>query len=212
MTAFIPVHVFTLCITALVSPFLVGIFVKERDISEDDIPYLEILGNHYTFKFTLLFFYGIYSPVWFPLKMIFCRNWDDEKACQNCENNRAAIVVYETEINQLRNIIIRNDNELFERKEYYKEKFVNLRKAYDDLVAANGTQIEETVSDVVIDIEDDQPALNCAICFNDMLDEECHQIVFTPCGHTCCNNCAPRLTECHQCRVEIENKIRVFDA
>ena len=103
-------------------------------------------------------------------------------------------------------------DELSERKEYYKERFANLRRAYDDSVASNGSQTDETVSDEAIDIEEDQPALNCAICFNDMLDEEHHQIVFTPCGHTCCNNCAPRLTECHQCRVAIENKIRVFDA
>ena len=238
LVAFIPVHVLTLCITALGSPFLVGIYVKDRDISEDDIQYLELLGNNYTFKFTLLLFYGIYSPVWFPLKMIFCRNWDDEKSLS--AQLSAAIVVYETEINRLRireqtlrrkeetlrrqeesrrrqeetlrNIIIRKGNELFERKIQQEEKFANLRRAYDDLVASNESQIDETVSDEAIDIEEDQPALNCAICFNDMLDEEHHQIVFTPCGHTCCNNCAPRLTECHQCRVAIENKLRVFDA
>ena len=57
----------------------------------------------------------------------------------------------------------------------------------------------------------ERPVIECSICYQNMLDENCHQIVLIPCGHTCCNNCAPRLTECHQCRGEIENKIRVFD-
>ena len=210
--AFIPVHVITICITVVGSPFLVGIFVTKDEITKEDVVHFENFGNYYTFKYTLLLFYGIYGPIWFPI--VFFLMQDNPEICQQCENNAAIITVLETENRELQRQaqVLRDDfNLMSNRREFYKEKILNLKRGYDELVTLNHNQTEVASSNVAIDIED-QPALNCSICFNDMLDEECHQIVFTPCGHTCCNNCAPRLTECHQCRIEIENKIRVFDA
>ena len=54
----------------------------------------------------------------------------------------------------------------------------------------------------------DLTSLECPICFNTMRGR---QIVFNPCGHSCCKNCAPRINTCHQCRADIVSKIRVFE-
>ena len=50
--------------------------------------------------------------------------------------------------------------------------------------------------------------LDCPICFTNMRER---QIVFNPCGHSCCKNCAPRIDSCYQCRADIISKIRVFE-
>ena len=47
----------------------------------------------------------------------------------------------------------------------------------------------------------------CNICLND----KHHQIVFNPCGHSSCAECAVQLSTCHICRCQIDNKIRLFN-
>ena len=52
--------------------------------------------------------------------------------------------------------------------------------------------------------------LACKICFMDMRAESHYPMVFDPCGHTCCKNCASQITECHMCRSNIVRKNRVY--
>ena len=53
-------------------------------------------------------------------------------------------------------------------------------------------------------------ALECSICSMDMRAESHFPMVFDPCGHTCCKNCASQITECHMCRSNIVRKNRVY--
>ena len=50
---------------------------------------------------------------------------------------------------------------------------------------------------------------SCNICL-EQFSEDRHQIVFNPCGHRCCHECAPRINACHQCRKHVTNKVQVF--
>ena len=49
---------------------------------------------------------------------------------------------------------------------------------------------------------------DCKICCT---NETEHQIVFNPCGHSCCSKCAAQLSSCHVCRHQILNKIRLYN-
>lgn len=48
-------------------------------------------------------------------------------------------------------------------------------------------------------------AVTCKVC----LDKDV-QVVFVPCGHTACLECAPALGRCHLCRKPIERYIRLY--
>ena len=50
---------------------------------------------------------------------------------------------------------------------------------------------------------------DCIICLNQYSDDR-PQIVFSPCGHRCCQECAPRINQCHECRSNITSKTRLF--
>ena len=52
--------------------------------------------------------------------------------------------------------------------------------------------------------------LECAICLDKIGEENRHQIAFAPCGHSCCNECAPHIQKCHVCRELIRSKVRLY--
>merc|ERR1719285_1564476 len=136
----------------------------------------------------------------FIKKISFCREPDEEqefyepkKDC-DCENKKVIITILESDLDEVRKELDYVQNER--------------QKLTEDL-SLNISYIRAAASTETLEIKE-QPVIECSICYENMLDENCHQIVLTPCGHTCCNKCAPRLTDCHQCRSEIESKIRVF--
>lgn len=53
-------------------------------------------------------------------------------------------------------------------------------------------------------IENTKPS--CPICFSD----DTPFSLLSPCGHQCCKDCAIQLTECHICRSEIKENIRIY--
>ena len=65
-------------------------------------------------------------------------------------------------------------------------------------------QLEEKQSSV------DPTLFDCSICFEESVQ---NRIVFVPCGHTACKNCAEEWEKtcktCHICRTKIQNRIKL---
>lgn len=87
------------------------------------------------------------------------------------------------------------------------EQFISLFKLKE--VAAAEPQ-EEKVSNEKNEKDEEQKTDNKAIC-KVCYDREI-AVVFYPCGHTACLECAPVFTKCHICRTPIDRFIRIYMA
>ena len=52
---------------------------------------------------------------------------------------------------------------------------------------------------------DIEEKFQCNICHENVVN-----IIFTPCGHFCCEKCSIKLNECHMCRSNIHDRHKIF--
>ena len=78
-------HTLTVCLTIICSPVLVPLYIKDKQTLLADVRYnwssKERLYLFYPFKYTLLFCWGISSPIRFPIVFLhrkLCRSETDD--------------------------------------------------------------------------------------------------------------------------------------
>ena len=80
-------HTLTVCLTIICSPVLVPLYIKDKQTLLADVRYnwssKERLYLFYPFKYTLIFCWGISSPIWFPILFVY------RKLCQDRETNES---------------------------------------------------------------------------------------------------------------------------
>ena len=102
-------------------------------------------------------------------------------------------------------------NTLSEQVRWLEEKNAALNREKTELESEN-RRLKEIVDDVTAQVVA-QPSpkirteLECNICLDECV-EDC--LVFAPCGHYACGNCAHQLTNCQTCRIRITSKIKLF--
>ena len=80
----------------------------------------------------------------------------------------------------------------------------NLLVQTSDSENSNSDEVTTQTETIVQKIE-------CPICYSNVLESERDQIVFVPCGHFSCDNCAPQVSDCPVCREKIRIKMKIFN-
>lgn len=79
-------------------------------------------------------------------------------------------------------------------------------KGCDEKREAGGNQKPEEYSDLKSENERLKSTVMCKICLTDEVN-----VLFLPCGHlVSCQTCAPHVTQCAVCRMQIENRRKIF--
>jgi len=126
------------------------------------------------------------------------------KSIQNTVNKFSATIT--SQLNWLSNMpdcidgsIIVNNIEKIIEKYFDKENIVKLFKDYK-------TTYHKLMMLISFAPREFMPKNTCAVCLTDPID-----LVFVPCGHTCCSDCSSTISSCMVCRTKIDKKQKIYN-
>ena len=212
-------NVSVLAFTLALSPVLVPVYmVHGEDLFVDESDYEEnphkmcFYGG--TFKRTVKLSYWLFCPIWFLPKILYdkCTNRNNDSNQMPITVNTVTQQVPHETTHQTVTTQPRIDSEVANiQMTILESELADMRQEIDQMKRVQNQPVESVQP--YSRQPSDEPrsnALECLICFMNMHTEGRHQVVFNPCGHSCCNQCASRVNNCHQCRSSISTKIRVY--